>query len=392
MSIDKYISAIDLLQRTDKFCINLGLDRISSFLELVNNPQDKLKYIHVAGTNGKGSVCAILESVLRHSGLKTGLFTSPHIIDYTERIKYNGESIDKDDFADLIFKVEELSEKNNISLTEFEILTVVMFLYFTEKKPDIVILETGLGGRLDATNVIKENICSVITHLDLEHTERLGNTIEKIAFEKAGIIKKNCPLVTKENYEIIKEKAKNNNSEILPLFEAEHLVNYLSLKGEYQKENLTLAYSVIKNCFKEISEDKIIEGLKNVRHIGRFEYLEDKNILLDGAHNPNGILELKRSMDKIFPKTKFKRRFIFGCLKNKDYKKMIKTLFEEDDEVLFYHFKHQNSCTFDDLHSIYPDSKEFFMEKFTPDSKLTIFCGSLYMLGNIYNSVKNYSI
>ncbi|MBQ6516418.1 bifunctional folylpolyglutamate synthase/dihydrofolate synthase [bacterium] len=382
--MDNYTNAVNLLQRTDKFCINLGLDRIKSFLDIVGNPQDKLNFIHIAGTNGKGSVCTILESVLRTAGYKTGLFTSPHILEYTERIKYNGEEIDKDKFAELIFKVEGV---NDIKLTEFEILTTVMFLYFAEKMPDIVILETGLGGRLDATNVIKENICSVITHLDLEHTERLGNTIEKIAFEKAGIIKKNCPLVTKENYEIIKETAKKQNSEILPIFNAEKLTEFLSLKGEYQKENLTLAYSVIKNCFNEIPEGKIIDGLKNVRHICRFEYIKEKNIILDGAHNPNGITELKKSLDKNFPKSEFKRRFVFGCLKNKDYKKMVKTLFEEDDEVLFYHFKHQNSCTFEDLHSIYPDSKEFFVEDFKPDENLTVFCGSLYMLGEIYKNI-----
>ena len=385
--MNTYTDAINLLQRTDKFCINLGLERIKNFLDIAGNPQDKLNFIHVAGTNGKGSVCAILESVLKTAGYKTGLYTSPHILEYTERIKYNGEEIEKSKFAELIFKVEELAEGNNISLTEFEILTAVMFMYFEEKMPDIVILETGLGGRLDATNVIKENICSVITHLDLEHTEILGNTIEKIAFEKAGIIKKNCPLITKENYEIIKETAKKQHSEILPIFNTDNLTEFLSLKGEYQKENLTLAYSVIKNCFKEISDEKIIEGLKNVHHICRFEYIKEKNIILDGAHNPNGITELKKSLDKNFPKPKFKRRFIFGCLKNKEYKKMVKTLFEEDDEVLFYHFKHQNSCTFDDLHSIYPNSKEFFLNDFKPDGKLTVFCGSLYMLGEIYSSV-----
>ena len=389
MSSNKYSEAINLLQSSGKFYINLGLERIEKFLELVDNPQDKLKFIHVAGTNGKGSVCSILESILRSAGFKTGLFTSPHIFEYTERIKYNGEEIDKDKFTELIFKIEKKAGVNDIKLTEFEILTAVMFLYFEEKKPDIVILETGLGGRLDATNVIKENICSVITHLDLEHTERLGDTIEKIAFEKAGIIKKNCPLVTKEKQDVIKKTAKEKNSEILPIFEAGNLINYLSLKGGYQKENLTLAYSVIKNCFKEVTEDKIIEGLKTVRHTGRFEYFEDKNLLFDGAHNPNGIYELKKSLDKIFPKTKFKRRFIFGCLKNKDYKKMVKTLFEKDDEVLFYHFKHQNSCTFEELHEVYPDSKEFFMKDYTQDkSKLTIFCGSLYMLGGLYNTIK----
>ena len=194
-----YNEAVNLLTSAGKFRISLGLDRMEKLLELIGNPQDKLDYIHVAGTNGKGSVCSILSSVLTESGKKVGLYTSPHIFKYTERIQINGAVITDEDFARYVFEISELADKNNIDLTEFEILTAVMFKYFADEKVDVVVLETGLGGRFDATNVIKRNLCSVITHIDFDHTDRLGDTLEKIAFEKAGIIKPNCPCISFES-------------------------------------------------------------------------------------------------------------------------------------------------------------------------------------------------
>ena len=179
-----YEEVIKNLTSKGKFYIDLGLDRIKAALKELGNPQDDLKFIHVAGTNGKGSTCAMLESILREAGYKTGLYTSPHIYEYTERIKVNGVEISKEDFARLYPKTE-------IHLTEFEILTIIAFRYFKEQNVEIVILETGMGGRLDATNVIKENLCSIITQIDLDHTDRLGKTKDEIAFEKAGIIKSN---------------------------------------------------------------------------------------------------------------------------------------------------------------------------------------------------------
>ena len=186
-----YEDAVKLLTSQGKFYIELGLERISKVLELLENPQDKLKCIHVAGTNGKGSVCAIIAFVLKEAGMRVGLYTSPHIFEYTERIKISGKDISKEDFARYINDVCNLTDKNQIHLTEFEILTAVMFKYFADNNVDVVVLETGLGGRFDATNVIKSNLCSIITHIDFDHTERLGNTLEQIAFEKSGIIKEN---------------------------------------------------------------------------------------------------------------------------------------------------------------------------------------------------------
>lgn len=197
-----YYDAVNLLTSVGKFHVSLGLERISKILDLLGNPQDKLDCIHVAGTNGKGSVCAILASILNCAGKKVGLYTSPHIFKYNERIQISGKCITDEDFAKYVFELSNLADKNNIDLTEFEILTAVMFKYFADNCVDVVVLETGLGGRFDATNVIKKNLCSVITHIDYDHTERLGNTLDKIAYEKAGIIKAGCPCIVMEGREV----------------------------------------------------------------------------------------------------------------------------------------------------------------------------------------------
>ena len=207
-----YSDAIIKLTSREIFFIDLVLERISRVLDSFGNPQDKLKYIHVAGTNGKGSVCAMLDSILREAGYKTGLYTSPHIFEYTERIKVSGIEISKEDFTNYFEKIINKTEELKTHLTEFEILTCIMFLYFAKENVDVVILETGMGGRFDATNVIKENLCSIITHIDLDHTDKLGDTKDKIAFEKAGIIKPNCPVITSMGYEGIRDRADELNS------------------------------------------------------------------------------------------------------------------------------------------------------------------------------------
>lgn len=379
-----YYKAIDILTSQGKFYINLGLERVQAILNLIENPQKKLKFIHVAGTNGKGSVCAALSAILKKNGLKVGLFTSPHVFEYTERIKINDLEIDKEVFAQKISAIVDLADKNQIHLTEFEILTVIAFDYFAENNVDLVVLETGLGGRLDATNVIEQNICSVITHIDLDHTERLGDTIEKIAYEKAGIIKENRPIVIANNnagFKIIEKTAKAKNSEVIA-FESKNLdISDFNLKGTYQKENLSLVLNVIetlnKNGFR-INKNAISIGLKAVKHPCRFEYLENENLIIDGAHNPNGTKALRESLNYYYPNQKV--RFIFGCLKNKKYVEMMKNLFTEKDEIYFYHFNNENSCSYDELSKNCDFSSKPF-ESFKRDTDtLTVICGSFYMI------------
>ena len=381
-----YINAKKLLTSQEKFYINLGLERISAILEKMGNPQDELKFIHVAGTNGKGSVCAIIENILRKAGMKTGLYTSPHIFEYTERIKINGKDISQNDFTDLIFRICEIAEKFHIHLTEFEILTAAAFQYFSNKKCDVVILETGLGGRFDATNVIKQNLCSIITHIDLDHTERLGNTKEKIAFEKAGIIKKNCPVFTSEGYEVIKDTADEKDSLFVMVAPFEDTSN-LALKGICQQENLSLALAAVRYLYPSINQETILEGIKTVQHPCRFQILEDKKLIIDASHNPNGALALRESLDFYYPNTK--RQFIFGCLKNKDYKKMMQILFNKGDEIYFYHFNSPNSCTIEELKYAceFPANKfkslDNLLKNDPKNSTWTIICGSFYMLNEI---------
>lgn len=376
-----YKQAIQLLTSQEKFKINLGLERICAILELLGNPQEDLKCIHVAGTNGKGSVCAILAEILKEAGYKTGLYTSPHIFEYTERIKINGEEIPPEKFASLVAEICALSEKNAIPLTEFEILTAVMFKYFKEENVDYVVLETGLGGRFDATNAIKSNLCAIITHIDLDHTERLGNTRSKIAFEKAGIIKPNCPVITAEPYEEIKDKADENNSLFLLVTPFAQTSN-LSLKGTYQGENLSLALNCIQLLFPEIPSTIVQNALKNVKHPCRFEFHPEKNLIVDGAHNPNGANALRESLDAYYPTEP--RRFIFGCLRNKDYENMMKALFSPADEIYFYHFNHPNSATVEELQAKCPFPAKIYTDPqvIMPD-KLNIICGSFYMLNEL---------
>lgn len=378
-----YNDAVKLLTSVGKFHISLGLDRMFKIMDLLGNPQDKLNCIHVAGTNGKGSVCAILSSILTCAGQKVGLYTSPHIFKYTERIQICGKPITDDDFVKYVFEISDLADKNNIDLTEFEVLTAVMFKYFYDNDVDVVVLETGLGGRFDATNIIKRNLCSIITHVDFDHTERLGNTIDEIASEKAGIIKPNCPCIVFEGREVYRDVTDELGSLLLMVAPFAPTTE-LALKGSYQQENLSLALAAIEEVFPEISQAVIDEGLRRVKHPCRFQYIEDKNLIIDGAHNPNGINSLRQSLDMYYPNTN--RRFVFGCLKNKDYTKMVQSLFMQGDEIYFYHFKHQNSCPVQELQKVCPfESKEL-----TPntqidfnDGHLNIICGSFYMISEL---------
>ncbi len=406
---DIYQKSIEVLTSQGKFYINLGLERVQAVLEVLGNPQKRLKFIHVAGTNGKGSVCSTLSAILKDSRrmgngkrgtgngerneinpsvLKVGLFVSPHVYEYTERIKINDEEISQEDFAQNVLEVIEISEKHGIHLTEFEIITVVAFKYFAQNGVEVVILETGLGGRLDATNVIENNICSVIAHIDFDHTERLGDTIEKIAAEKAGIIKQNCPVVTSKNnagFEIIEKVAAIKNAQVLfseevkggRIFPQEKS----ALKGTYQRENLSLVLKVIEllnqNGF-EIDEKDIEMGLKSVKHPCRFEYLKEQNIIIDGAHNSNGTMVLRESLDEYFPNQKI--RFIFGCLQNKDYAQMMRNLFRQNDEIYFYEFENPNACSYAELASACEFLSKPFGEFEHDSSILTVICGSFYMI------------
>lgn len=409
MENEYYQKAINLITSREKFHICLGLDRVKSVLDLLGNPQNNLKIIHVAGTNGKGSVCALLSKILTCAGFKIGLYTSPHILEYTERIKINNKDILPDIFADYIFEISELAKKNNIYLTEFELLTVCAYKYFSDKETDICVIETGLGGRLDATNAIDENIVSVITPVGLDHTDRLGDTIEKIAVEKGGIIKQHCPVVVSEKnngYTVIKNIAMSKESEVVipkenVQLEYDGVKNYalfhdkkyeFNLLGLWQGENLSLVLEVISYLKKlgyDISESSLKKALKDITWICRMQYEKKYNLLIDGTHNPQGASVLRESLDYYFPDKK--RVWVYGSLTTKDYATVMKTLFREEDEIYFYNFDYPNSVPLKKLQQLCDkacpiNQKELEYLISENHQSLIVISGSFYMIGQILNS------
>jgi dihydrofolate synthase / folylpolyglutamate synthase len=405
-----YLDSIKILTSQGKFYINLGLDRIKSILSLLGNPQDKLKVIHVAGTNGKGSTCAMLASVLSEAGYKTGLYTSPHLIEYTERVKIDGEDISREHFAELVLGIIELAESNNIHLTEFEILTALAFVYFNEQKVDFVVLETGLGGRLDATNVVNP-LLSIITTIDFDHIDRLGDTIEKIAFEKAGIIKENIPVITlKDNngFEIIQKIAVKNKS---PLITSDYSANdkfELPLLGLWQSKNLSLVLKAVETLNKKfpIPEQQVKSGLKKVQWPGRLQYIEDKNMILDGAHNLSGAKLLREIIDYYFPDKKL--IWIYSSLSTKDYRSIVRALFRENEVVICTRSKSlsavspndlKNEITsldinlkvlaVDDLKEALTLSSKYMKNVYINNKNLIVIAGSLYSIGEVLDILRN---
>ena len=415
-TVISYEKAIQTLTSQGKFYINLGLERVQALLELYDNPQNKIKYIHVAGTNGKGSTCAMLASVLKEAGYKTGLYTSPHLVDYTERIKINSKDIPREDFAEIVLDVIQTAESNgglskNTSkneknrelikggdcrhATEFEILTVAAFVYFEREKVDCGILETGLGGRLDATNVVKKPLASIITSIDLDHVDRLGDTIEKIAFEKAGIIKQNVPVVTlKENngLKIIEQKALESDSEILF---AEYEDNYeTNLSGLWQKKNLPLvlkAVDILRRKGFSIPEKALKEGLKKISWTGRFQYIEELNLILDGAHNPASARLLRKSLEFYYPRQE--RIWIYSSINTKNYKEVMEILFRDEDTVIFTKSNSGAAVEPDVLKENMKKACKIFLAEdikqsvdtylsIGMDNKIGIMTGSLYTLGD----------
>ncbi len=407
--IFNYDEAVSLLSSQKKFHINLGLERVQQLLNCFGNPQDNIKCAHVAGTNGKGSTCAMLASVLTKAGYKTGLYTSPHLLEYTERIQINNQEISSEDFAEIIFKVVNCCDRQEIPATEFEILTTAAFIYFFEQKVNIAIIETGLGGRLDATNIIKSPELSIITSIDLDHTARLGDSIEKIAYEKAGIIKTSVPVITLEDNKglnVIKNKALKTLS---PVF----LTNYkdlnnieTGLKGLWQKKNLSLvlkAVDLLRDKGFAISEVDLKNGLKNAKWTGRFQFIENKNIIIDAAHNPSGAKALKSSLDSYFPN--LPRIFIYSSLNTKDFKGVVKTLFEKNDRVIIT--KPRSSAAIEpEVIKNYIDKHKLCSESFLTQTTeealklyqqlhknddLMIFTGSIYTIGEFFVQNPDYA-
>ncbi len=590
-----YDQAISLLTSSGKFHIKLGLERVQGILEYFGNPQDRVKCIHAAGTNGKGSTCAMLESVLRHAGYKTGLYTSPHLVQYTERIRINSEEISRDDFARVVFRVIEQIEPQNtvyydekelpvfggdkskfnrellsfykqcfqgksiqhkilgeikffaagirktihinsiqdlklltklnelikngkyiktefpykqrkdgiirfhtlltkirinnsfknleikivednkerkfyfykeqspgtlpgktgvtetsdyiipeqnsifnpdfknpgtlpgktgvswgsnyiileqdsvfnpaypqekIPATEFEILTAAAFIYFYERQVDFAIIETGLGGRLDATNTIKNPELCIITDIDLDHTSRLGGSIEEIAFEKAGIIKPGVPVITLEDnkgLEVISNKTLQTKSPVYITKQEKANSNENELKGVWHGRNLALvkrAVRLLRGKGFNIPGNAEKQGIENALWPARFQYVREENLIIDAAHNPAAALALRQTIDKYFPDSS--RIFIYSSLNTKDYKKVIDTLFREEDRVILTkssslasvdpnempnYLKNKNSEVYISQNI---EQAMDICRKISSQSDLVIFTGSIYAIGEFF--------
>lgn len=355
-----YRTARGYIDEASRFGGEIGLETITKFLERLGNPQDDLKFIHIAGTNGKGSVGAYLASVLKEADYKVGRFISPTLYEYRERIQINGEYISEEDFAammDIVAPVlEDLKAKGEPLPSPFEIETALSFLYYREKKCDFVLLECGMGGRKDATNVVKTTVLAVITSISMDHMEYLGNTIKEIAQEKAGIIKPGATVVTclqAPEAAIAIEKACREGGNLLAVgkaynakvvdFDLEHITfTYfdrtltIHLAGSHQLENAVLALTAVQALIfagYEISEEQICAGFENARWSGRFSILHrDPFFIVDGAHNPDAAKKLKKSIHMYFPGKRL--IFLMGMFKDKQYEEIAAMMAPIADQIV----------------------------------------------------------
>lgn len=326
---------LPMFQNIGKTAFKKDLTNTLALLESIGNPHKQIKCIHIAGTNGKGSVSSMLASILSQAGYKTGLYTSPHLIDFTERIRINGHCIPQSDVIEFISKTQIHIER--IQPSFFELTVAMAFDYFNQEKVDIAIIEVGLGGRLDSTNVIQPEL-SVITSIGWDHMDLLGNTLESIAFEKAGIIKENRPVVCSrfiqsEALEVIKKKSELEQSTFyLSEPSPKNFELALSLKGSYQKQNLdTVCTSVrvLQNMNYDIKEEDITTGLQNVTQLsglrGRWERLNDDPIVIcDTGHNAEAIPYLIDQLEEEYPDVP--KHIIWGMVSDKDRNKILKLL------------------------------------------------------------------
>lgn len=317
-----------------------GLERIRRLLGKLGNPQNQLKFVHIAGSNGKGSTAAMLASVLSAAGLNTGLYTSPHLWDFRERFQVNSAPISQGELVELTAQVLDQAEDE----TEFELMTAIGMLHFLRSKCDLVVLETGLGGRLDSTNVIPAPEAAVITHIGLEHTELLGDTVEKIAEEKAGIIKPGCGVVLYEQgysiYSLFEYLCHSLHSglrlTVEPVVLSAGLEGqtftyrdkgpyHISLLGEYQVHNAAVVLDTVEVLRRRgwnIPEDAVVQGLDRARWPGRMELVRRApDVILDGGHNPQCMEALARALGELYPEKKLV--FLTGVLADKNWSAMV---------------------------------------------------------------------
>ena len=423
-------AAIEKIHKFERFGMILGLERMDSLLKLLGNPQDDLKIIHVAGTNGKGSICRYIYSVLQAGGYKTGLYTSPFLEVFNERIELDGKYISNEDLAvytDRVLKcVETMTQRGEQSPTEFEVVTAIAFLYFKEKGCDYAIMEVGLGGSGDSTNVCKAPLISVIASISYDHTDRLGNTLAEIAGEKAGIIKEGCPVVTSaeapEALEVIERKAEELGC---MYFETRHVpyavksqdlggsvfdvniqgVTYenleISMLGEHQIKNAICALAALSIIEERgdvsLHRDDIYKGFKAAKQIGRLEVMSAQEkvpvVIIDGAHNPDGAASLRKAMKEYMPDKKI--LMVTGMLADKDTESILREFTAITDRFIATEPENPRKLDAESLQTkieamgasceSIPDCREAVKAAAErgKDFDAVLYAGSLYMIGAI---------
>ncbi len=395
----EYLDSFFNLEKSPRYNYfrELKLDRMRDLLEVFDNPQDKFKAIHIAGSKGKGTVAVSLYHILKENGYKVGLYTSPHLLSLRERIRYSenktkdplnfGDTISEEDLIELVKeikpKLDDFSKKSKWGKpTFFEVYTLLAFLYFAKVKPDFVIIETGLGGRLDATNVLNP-VLTAITKIQYEHTDKLGKTIKQIATEKAGIIKRNTPCVIglqkwPSVVEVFKRKAGQLNNPLYILGEnvdvkigtATIFVNInghayhdfkTNLLGSFQLENLALTLTLahlLKEKGYDLEEEKIRKALLNIYWPGRFQILKEKPlIIIDSAHTPESMETLGKELKRLYPGRPI--IVILAISKDKDKKRIIEAVRSFSEEVIFTHVKNPRLCEAEELASVAQGVEDF---------------------------------
>ena len=419
-----YDEALKYIHGVSNFFCKPGLDRIKELCQGLGNPQNDLKFIHVGGTNGKGSVCSMLSSVLTEAGYRVGLYTSPYILEFNERMRVNGKNIDKDTLARLTERAKAVAEKMADSPTEFELITAIAFLYFKEEKCDVVVLEVGMGGRLDATNIIGKPHLAIITGIALDHTAFLGDTIEMIAAEKAGIIKessvalwggeskvaeaviekevsKKQSILCKTDYSELNIKAYDLSGTTFDYRDREDIK--ISLLGSYQPRNAAIVLDAVDNLSSnglQVSEEAVRGGLLKARWPARFEIIgTEPTVIFDGAHNPQGVRATATSIKDYYGD---KRVIILtGVLRDKDYVAITDAICEVADSVYTLTPDNPRALEALALADIYrakgigatpcpsvENALALALEEARRKDTALICLGSLYLYGEVYRAYK----
>ena len=401
--IDNLLSSISKLY--PKY-IDLNLSRLRNLLNKLDNPQNKLPpVIHIAGTNGKGSTLIFIKSIMQEYGLKVHCYTSPHLIRFNERIIISNRQIEDNDLLKTLKEVIEIN--NNEKITFFELTTAVALLTFSRKKADFCLIETGLGGRLDATNIIKRKILNIITSIGLDHEEFLSPYLKNIVTEKCGILSKNIPVViSKQNSRyksnLLKHRVKDINCKSLKLKPIPKNSS-LGLEGNHQNINAQTAVTAIKYILKDINNDIIKKGLRKTFWPGRIQKLTTKNnfisksneILIDGAHNIEGAKIINYHLNKL---NVGKWNFIFGMMNNKNPKKFIDIIETHIEKIIFVPIQNQKNSYQPEKLKIMLKEKKFIakadkdlksaMNSISSNKPLFI-TGSLYLIGEVLRLFSN---